>query len=474
MSNKILIVDDDELVSVSLKRILTKLGYEADICLDGESAADRILELKPDIILLDIYLTSVNGLDLLKEFQTKFFDIPVIMITGYSDVAIAVKAMKSGAFDFLLKPIDLDQLKISLEKAFSRINLQNEVNKLQEIVRGDEVTKDFFGSSNKIQKIISAVEKLARSHDTTVLIEGESGTGKEMIAKFIHQNSPRKNGPFIKINCSAIPKELAESELFGHERGAFTGAQQKTKLGKFELASGGSILLDEIAELPADLQAKLLRVLQEKKFYRVGGEKEVEVDVRVIAATNKNLEEEVSRGNFREDLFYRLNVANVIIPPLRERKDDILILAQTFLQEFAAKFEKRIKGFNSQSADILKSYRWKGNIRELRNVIERITLLIEEDEVKERHLHFLNTQPSSLSLPDDKFILKIPAKGVLIEIVLKKLIQETLRITNNNQVKAAKVLGLSRSKLRYRMEQLGIEVTKSVHTEIAKEDKAPN
>lgn len=464
MSNKILIIDDDELVSVSLKRILTKLGYEAEICLEGEQAADRILDLKPDIILLDIYLTTVNGLDLLKEFQKKFFDIPVIMITGYSDVAIAVKAMKAGAFDFLLKPIDIDQLKISIEKAFSRINLQNEVTKLQQIVQGDEVTKDFFGSSSKIQKVISSVEKLAKSHDTTVLIEGESGTGKEMIAKFVHQNSPRRKGPFIKINCSAIPKELAESELFGHEKGAFTGAQQKTKLGKFELASGGSILLDEIAELPPDLQAKLLRVLQEKKFYRVGGEKEVEVDVRVIAATNKNLEQEVTNGNFREDLFYRLNVANISIPPLRDRKDDILILAHTFLQEFAAKFEKKIKGFDSQSAELLKSYYWKGNIRELRNVIERITLLIEEDEVKERHLHFLNAHSAAANLPDDKFVLKIPPKGIQIEIVLKKLIQETLRITNGNQVKAAKVLGLSRSKLRYRMEQLGIEVTKSIHT----------
>lgn len=464
MSNKILIIDDDELVSVSLKRILTKLGYEAEICLEGEQAADRILDLKPDIILLDIYLTTVNGLDLLKEFQKKFFDIPVIMITGYSDVAIAVKAMKAGAFDFLLKPIDIDQLKISLEKAFSRINLQNEVTKLQQIVQGDEVTKDFFGRSTKIQKVISAVEKLAKSHDTTVLIEGESGTGKEMIAKFVHQNSPRRKGPFIKINCSAIPKELAESELFGHEKGAFTGAQQKTKLGKFELASGGSILLDEIAELPSDLQAKLLRVLQEKKFYRVGGEKEVEVDVRVIAATNKNLEQEVANGNFREDLFYRLNVANISIPPLRDRKDDILILAQAFLQEFASKFEKKIKGFDSQSAELLKSYYWKGNIRELRNVIERITLLIEEDEVKERHLHFLNIHSAASNLQDDKFVLKVPPKGIQIDIVLKKLIQETLRITNGNQVKAAKVLGLSRSKLRYRMEQLGIEVTKSIHT----------
>ncbi len=244
---------------------------------------------------------------------------------------------------FLLKPVDIDQLKLIVEKAFANINLKAEVDKLQAMVKDDTLTKDFFGKSSKIKKILSSVEKLAKSIDTTILIDGESGTGKEMFAKFIHQNSPRARGPFIQINCSAIPRELAESELFGHEKGAFTGAQQKTKLGKFELASGGTILLDEIGELSQDLQVKLLRVLQEKKFYRVGGEREINVDVRVLAATNKNLEDEVKKGNFREDLFYRLNVGNINVPPLRERKEDIPVLAYAFLNQFAQKFDKKIK-----------------------------------------------------------------------------------------------------------------------------------
>ncbi|NWF90413.1 MAG: sigma-54-dependent Fis family transcriptional regulator [Ignavibacteriaceae bacterium] len=463
MKNKILIIDDDDLICTTLKRVLIKLNYETDTCMVGEHAVEKVREFEPDIILLDIYLTTINGLELLKIFQKEFQNIPVIMITGYSDVAIAVNAMKAGAYDFLLKPIDIDQLKIILEKVLNTVNLKAEVDKLHELYKDDTLLKEFFGKSAKIKKVISSVEKLAKSYDTTILIEGESGTGKEMVAKYIHQNSPRKNGPFIKINCSAIPRELAESELFGHEKGAFTGAQQKTKLGKFELASGGTILLDEIAELSPEMQAKLLRVLQEKNFYRLGGEKEIEVDVRVLAATNKNLTDEIKNGNFREDLFYRLNVGNVIVPSLRERKEDILILAYSFLKEFSQKFDKNIKRIDPAALELLQEYPWKGNIRELRNVMERVTLLIEEDELKLQHLQFLQqVAQTDITKADDKFVLKIPAKGIKIDVVLKKLIEDTLRITNHNQVKAAKVLGLSRSKLRYRMEQLGIEVTRKV------------
>ena len=461
MNIKILLIDDDDLVCASLKKVLIKIGYEVEVCMNGGEAFSRIRTFDPDIILLDIYLTSHNGLDLLRDFRKEFPQIPVIMITGYSDVKIAVTAIKSGAFDFLLKPIDLDQLKIVLNKASENIYLRSEVDKYQAILHGSALTRDFFGKSRKIQRVLSSVEKLAKSPDTTILIEGESGTGKEEIAKYIHQNSPRKDAPFIQINCAAIPKELAESELFGHEKGAFTGASQKTKLGKFELAEGGSILLDEIGELTSELQVKLLRVLQEKRFYRVGGEKEVKINVRVIAATNKSLEEEVSKGNFREDLFYRLNVAKVLVPPLRERKEDIPLLSFTFFKEFGGKFNKEIRGISSEALSILENYNWKGNIRELRNVTERVVLLMDEDEVKEHHLSGLFSNDSKTS-GEDSFVLKIPGKGVKIDVVLKSLILKTLSITNGNQVKAAKVLGLSRSKLRYRMEQLGIEVTKNI------------
>ena len=461
MNFKILLIDDDNLVCISLKKVLVKLGYDVEICMKGDEVFDKIKEFDPDIILLDIYLTTHNGLELLKSFTNAYPHIPVIMITGYSDVKMAVTAIKSGAFDFLLKPIDIDQLKLVLSKASDKIALRSEVDKLHMLMQGTEVTREFFGKSKKIQRILNSVEKLAKSSDTTILIEGESGTGKEGFAKFIHQNSSRRNFPFIEINCAAIPKELAESELFGHEKGAFTGAASKTKLGKFELAEGGTILLDEIAELSVDLQVKLLRVLQEKRFYRIGGEKEVSVNVRVLAATNKNLEEEVQKGNFREDLFYRLNVAKVVVPPLRERVEDIPILSYSFLKEFSQKFDKQIIGISSDALSVLESYKWKGNIRELRNVMERVALLIEDNEVKEHHLSSLIAN-SKNEKEDESFVLKIPPKGIKIDLVLKTLILKTLKITNGNQVKAAKLLGLSRSKLRYRMEQLGIEVTKNV------------
>jgi two-component system response regulator AtoC len=461
MNFKILLIDDDNLVCVSLKKVLVKFGFDVEICMKGDEVFDKIKEYDPDIILLDIYLTTHNGLDLLKSFTTAFPHIPVIMITGYSDVKMAVTAIKSGAFDFLLKPIDLDQLKLVLTKASDKISLKSEVDKLHILMQGTELTREFFGKSKKIQRILNSVEKLAKSSDTTILIEGESGTGKEGLAKYIHQNSLRRDFPFIEINCAAIPKELAESELFGYEKGAFTGAAPKTKLGKFELAEGGTILLDEIADLSLDLQVKLLRVLQERRFFRVGGEKEISVNVRVLAATNKNLEDEVQKGNFREDLYYRLNVAKVVVPPLRERVEDIPILSYSFLKEFSQKFEKQVNGISSEALVILESYKWKGNIRELRNVIERIVLLIEENEVKEHHLSSLITNTNN-EKEDENFVLKIPSKGIKIDLVLKTLILKTLKITNGNQVKAAKILGLSRSKLRYRMEQLGIEVTKSV------------
>lgn len=462
MKAKVLLVDDDNLVVISLKKVLIKLGYDVDACMEGAKVEESVNLFSPDIILLDIYLTTHNGLEILKILQQKFYHIPVIMITAYADVKIAVEAMKSGAFDFLLKPIEIDQLSIVLDKSVRHLRLQLEVNELQAMLNTDNLTRDFFGKSKPIQRILNMVEKLAKSDDTTILLEGASGTGKEVFAKYIHQISPRKNNVFISINCGSIPKDLAESELFGHEKGAFTGAAQKTKLGKFELANGGTILLDEIGELSLDIQVKLLRVLQEKKFYRVGGEKEISVNVRILAATNRSLEEEVKKGTFREDLFYRLNVANINIPSLKERKEDIPVLALSFVREFAQKFDQNIRGISEEAVKLLQEYSWKGNIRELRNAMERAVLMMEGDEIKEQHLSFLKKSDSSEKSQNTSFELKVPSEGVKIDTVVKDLILKTLIITKGNQVKAAKVLGLSRSKLRYRMEQLGIEVTKSI------------
>lgn len=461
MKLKILIIDDDNLVSISLKKALTRLGYIVEICLEGGEAKDTIKRFDPDIILLDIYLTTHNGIELLKEFREAGLKTPVVMITGYADVNIAVKAIKTGAQDFLLKPIDLEQIKIILGKISEKIELSREVSKLESILEEDRLTREFFGKSKKIRKILDYCEKIAKSADTTVLIEGASGTGKEMLSKYIHQNSPRAKGRFIQVNCAAIPKELAESEFFGHEKGAFTGASQKTKLGKFELADGGTILLDEVGELSLDLQVKLLRVLQERTFYRVGGEKEINIDVRVIAATNKKLEDEVKKGNFREDLFYRLNVAYINMPTLAERKEDIPLLAYSFLHEFTSRFQSEKATISSEAMNKLTGYNWKGNIRELRNVIERAVLLMEDNELKS---HDLSIQSGSVQEGEDsdEFVLKVPPQGIKIDVVLKKLIEQTLKITNGNQVQASKILGLSRSKLRYRMEQLGIQLTKTL------------
>lgn len=462
MMNKVLIVDDDQLVSTSLKKALNRLNYNVEVCLNGGEVFDYIESFDPELILLDIYLTTHNGLEILKEIKVRYNETPIIMITGYADVDIAVTAIKNGAYDFLLKPLDLEQLNNVLSKASENLNLKKEVDALSDMLKDDILTPEFFGKSSKIQRVVKTTQKLAKSSDTTVLLEGESGTGKEVFAKFIHQQSPRSGAKFIQINCATIPKDLAESELFGHEKGAFTGASQKTKLGKFELADKGTLLLDEIGELSLDLQVKLLRVLQEKKFFRVGGEKEIGVDVRVLAATNKNLEDEVRKGNFREDLFYRLNVAKIFIPPLRERTEDIPSLSYSFLKEFNQKFGKNITEIEPETMDKLKTYSWKGNIRELRNVLERAVLLIDDEtSLKPHYLSFLSGSYTDGQNSSDEFQLKIPANGIKIDTVLKELILKTLKITNGNQVQAAKILGLSRSKLRYRMEQLNISVTRN-------------
>jgi two-component system response regulator AtoC len=295
------------------------------------------------------------------------------------------------------------------------------------------------------------------------LISGETGTGKELIARYIHEKSSRREGPFIAINCGAIPKDLIESELFGYERGAFTGATDKMKPGKFELANGGTILLDEVGELSPEAQVKLLRVLQDKKFYRLGGTKEIKVDVRVIASTNKNLKEEVNAGRFRSDLFYRLNVATIYLPPLRERKEDIPLLVNAFIDEFNKKFGKNFIGVDEKAMEILKSYHWPGNIRELRNTIERIILVENDSKIRPEHVKHLQSTPIQLVSQqngESDFVLKIPPTGVTMDKVLRELIIQTLKITNGNQIQAAKILGITRSKLRYRMEQLKIEQKK--------------
>lgn len=463
MKFKVMVIDDDNLFNQSITQVLNDSGYEVVSYLSGGEALRNLRNEAPDVILLDIFLKGENGLDILKQLKQEEPALPVIMITAYSDVNLAVQAIKLGAEDFILKPLDFEHLEITMQKAIKNIKLQREVQQLKEQL--SEYTGEYciIGQSKGLLEALKLAEKYAQGDDTTVLITGETGTGKELIARYIHDKSSRRDGPFIAINCGAIPKDLIESELFGYERGAFTGATEKMKQGKFELAHGGTILLDEIGELSPEAQVKLLRVLQDKKFYRLGGTKEISVDVRVIASTNKDLKKEVEAGRFRSDLYYRLNVATIHLPPLRERKEDIPSLVINFIMEFNRKFGKNFTGVDDKAMEILQSYHWPGNIRELRNTIERITLIENDTKIRAEHLTHLQFQKVESAVNDEsEFVLKIPPTGVTMDKVLRELIIQTLKITNGNQIQAAKILGITRSKLRYRMEQLKIEQKKII------------
>lgn len=457
MASKVLIVDDDELLNNSLNAVLTRNGYEVLSVLKGEEAIQQISDFQPDIVLLDLYLGSITGLDILQRLRSDNNSTPVVLITAFSDVSSAVRAIKLGAEDFVLKPLDLEQLEILINKTLSRKNLERRYELLRDEMQQKFGQYAIVGKSETLRKVVYTAERLARA-DTTVLIVGESGTGKELVARLIHEKSDRADGPFISINCGAIPKELAESELFGYEKGAFTGAMDKMRQGKFELASRGTILLDEVGELTQELQVKLLRVLETKRFYRLGGAKEISVDVRIIAATNKNLKAAVEKGTFREDLFYRLNIAQIQVPSLRERIEDIALLANTFLEEFNKKFGKSIKGFTPDAVKTLERYSWPGNVRELKNAIERIALLETDSLIKTEHLAFLSMHPGFNSAKmDSNEIVSVPSRGVKMDEIMREAILQTLDLTSGNQIQAAKILGLTRSRLRYRMQQLKIK-----------------
>jgi|YelNatPaOPRAMG01_1025707.scaffolds.fasta_scaffold00013_29 two-component system response regulator AtoC len=458
LPSKILIVDDDELLNNSLNAVLSREGFDTVSVTKGEEAFGKIQEFQPDLILLDLYLGTITGLDILQKLRDESMDVPVILITAFSDVNSAVKAIKLGAEDFVLKPLDLEQLEILIKKVLGRRKLERHFEILKEELHQKIGPYSIVGKSEVLKKVVYTAEKLARA-DTTVLLIGESGSGKELIARVIHEKSERSDGPFVSINCGAIPKELAESELFGYEKGAFTGAMDKMRQGKFELANGGTILLDEVGELSPETQVKLLRILETKKFYRLGGAKEIVVDVRIIAATNRNLKMAVEHGQFREDLYYRLNVAQIHIPPLRERVEDIALLANTFLDEFNKKFNKSIKGFTPDALKVLEKYAWPGNVRELRNAIERVVLLESDTVVKPEHLTFLSFHPnfSTSRMLSSNPLVAIPPNGARMDDIMREAIIQTLEITNGNQIQAAKILGLTRSRLRYRMQQLKIK-----------------
>lgn len=462
----IVIIEDDPLVNKTVKDILSSKYNRVYSYLNPSEALNDLGILSPDLILLDIFLGPFNGLEILEQLRSQGYITPVIIMTAYSDIKMAVRAMKLSAEDFIIKPLDIEQLEVTIARALHNHDLRRQVDILTEKLH-EEQPSEIIGNCERIKKVLN-IAKIVAPTDSTVLIIGETGTGKELLAKFIHYNSPRHKGPFIAINCGAIPKDLAESEFFGWERGAFTGATDKFKQGRFEMAHHGTIFLDEISELSLDLQVKLLRVLQEKRFYRLGGNKEISVDVRVIASTNRSLEKLVEQNKFREDLFYRLNVARIELPPLRERGDDIMLLASSFVKEYNKKFGKKVSAFTSEAIQILQNYHWKGNVRELKNVIERVILLEAKDVIDKESLSFLKLtssgpstafEESAVELKPGDHRLIISKAGAQMNNVVKDLIIQTLRLVNGNQIKAAKILGVSRAKLRYRIEQLGINIS---------------
>ena len=376
MKNKVLIIDDEIMICKTLKAGLTDMGYTVETAQNKEEALLQVHAFKPNQVLTDMRLGNENGIDLIEDIKKIDNDIEVIVMTAYSDIASAVTAIKKGAFDYINKPFELEEIRFILERAYENYKMKNKLLILEK--QNQHVEDNIIGQSEKMKDVFEKINILSQNDTVTVLILGETGTGKELVADAIHNKSVRKDYPILKINCSAIPSHLVESELFGFEKNAFTGAGTKKK-GLFEIANGGTVFLDELGELPLDIQSKLLRFLEERKFRRIGGLEDIEIDIRIITATNKNLDKAVKEKTFREDLYYRLNVVPVTIPPLRERENDILFLAEYFLNKYNASFKKEIKGFDYSAKQKLLRYPWPGNIRELKNVIERIVILTNDE-----------------------------------------------------------------------------------------------
>ncbi len=450
--NAVLIVDDDRAHRTMLKALLSGWGFEISEADDGATAVATAHNRPFDAVLMDIRMVKVSGLEALEEIKKFNPAIPIILMTAYASVETAVEALKKGAYDYLTKPLDFDELKLALGRAMDHSRLREENRLLRESLGSQFDHRSLIGRSPAMTRLLETAAQVASS-EATVLITGESGTGKEMIAGIIHFNSPRREGPFIRINCAAITETLLESELFGHEKGAFTGAERR-KEGKFRQAEGGTLFLDEVSEMSPAMQVKLLRVLQEREITRVGGEEAIKVDVRIIAATNKDLLDEIEAGRFREDLFYRLNVVMLQIPPLRERKEDIPLMAQHFLESFAAKNHKTIRGFTPQAMDRLLKYGWPGNVRELMNTVERAVVLSRAEYLDESDL-------SLIARPASAHALKMEAvpesrESLPLDEVEKATILKTLDQAGGNKSEAARRLGITRRTLHQKLKKYGM------------------
>ena len=455
MNKLVFIVDDEQSISKLLSYwVKDKWKYEVEIFSNGEDMLKK-LNMRPDIILLDIMLPGLNGIETLKLIKKYDENLPVIMLSAQGSIEVAVESLRFGAFDYFQKPIDMQKLEPALKNAIKSYDLVKEIESLKENIKKEYSFDNIISSDGKMQDVFKLVSKVL-NNDITVLIHGESGTGKELIARAIHFNGKRKDKPFIVVNCASIPRELLESELFGHEKGSFTGAHQR-KLGKFEIANEGTIFLDEVGELEVLLQAKLLRVIQEKEFERVGGNELIKTNVRIISATNIELKEAVEKKEFREDLYYRLNSFPINIPPLRQRKGDILILAEHFLKTFNDRLGKSIKGFTKRALKLIYEYNWPGNIREMENTIERCLIVAEKDmiDIEDLPSHLRTADPAasieySGSLFSDETIIPF-------EKLKEESIRHALKVTNGNIVEAAKKLQLGRATIYRLMERYKIE-----------------
>ncbi len=452
--NTILVVDDDESHRTMLRTLIGGWGYAVSDADDGSTAIQMVQEQSYDLVLMDVRMVKVSGLQALDEIKAYNPSIPVIIMTAYSSVETAVEALKQGAHDYLTKPLDFEKLKITIERAMEHTRLKAENRLLKESLGKQFDRQNIIGRSPAMTRLLETVAQVAPS-EATVLIAGESGTGKELIAGAIHFNSHRKSGPYIKINCAAITETLLESELFGHEKGAFTGADRR-KEGRFSQAHGGSLFLDEISEMSLTMQVKLLRVLQEREFTRVGGEHTIHVDVRVIAATNKNLGDLISKGAFREDLYYRLDVVGIEIPQLRQRREDIPLLAQHFLEIFAAKNHKEIKGFTPQAMEYLIKYDWPGNVRELMNAVERAVVLTRSDYLAEADFPIIQSAVTTQEHNHQEIQQLNLAGDISLEEVEKATILKTLEAAGDNKSETARRLGITRKTLHKKLKAYGV------------------
>jgi DNA-binding NtrC family response regulator len=447
MKEKLLVVDDEKHIREGLQKALSLDGYEVEVAQDGKEALEKIAEEEIDLVITDLKMPQLSGEELMKEALFRYPYLPIIILTGHGTIENAVEAMRNGAYDFITKPLNIDKLSLIVNRALENSSLKRQNRELLDQLRKKYSFENIIGKSAPMKKVFETIELVAPSR-ANVLIYGESGTGKEMIADAIHHNSPREEKPYIKVHCAALPESLLESELFGHEKGAFTGAIAR-KRGRFELAHLGSLFLDEVGEIPPQIQVKLLRVIQEREFERVGGEQPLKVDVRIISATNKNLKEEVERGNFREDLYYRLDVVSIHVPPLRERRDDIPLMVHKFMEEFSKENSKEIEGITNGSLQALVSYKWPGNVRELRNVIESIVVLTKGNIITEQDL------PQYILSKDEQSHLKIPA-GVSLAEAEKRTILFTLQNTGGNKTRASEILKIGRKTLHRKLGEYGI------------------